>query len=145
MVGSLQRNAVIKGCYVIGTEISGSNTRNGVQIGGLVGDFPGYNNNDETISITSCYTKDISIIEYGGCSAGGFIGHTKGSTATINTCFYDESYLAIGGSYTSGNITTNTFEALSDSNFGEAIRKMNANLTDCDYIFGEDGLFVKRQ
>ena len=101
--------------------------------------------NDETISITSCYTKDISIREYGGCSAGGFIGHTKGSTATINTCFYDESYLAIGGSYTSGNITTNTFEALSDSNFGEAIRKMNANLTDCDYIFGEDGLFVKRQ
>ena len=145
LVGTLQSNAVVKGCYVIETKISGSNLRNGAYIGGLVGDFPSYNNNDETISITSCYTKDISIREYGGCSAGGFIGHTKGYTSTINTCYYDDSYIAIGGSYTSGNITTNTFEALSDSNFGEAIRKMNANLTDCDYIFGEDGLFVKRQ
>lgn len=142
LVGTLQSNAVVKGCYVIETKISGSNRCNGAYIGGLVGDL---SSSDKNITITSCYTKNITISEYGGCSLGTFIGHSKNSELTINTGYYDDSNNAIGGSYTPDNIVTNTFEALSDSNFSEAISRMNANLTDCDYIFGEDGLFIKNK
>lgn len=142
LVGTLQSNAVVKGCYVIETKISGSNRRNGAYIGGLVGDL---SSSGKNITITSCYTKNITISEYGGCSLGTFIGHSKSSELTINTGYYDDSNNAIGGSYTPDNIVTNTFEALSDSNFSEAISKMNTNLTDCDYIFGEDGSFVKNK
>jgi hypothetical protein len=142
LVGCLHNGAMVKGCYVDGTRINGSNIRNGVNIGGLVGEL---SSSGKNINITSCYTKNITISEYGGCSLGTFLGHSKSSELAINTCYHDDSDNAIGGSYASDNIAINTFEALSDSNFSEAISRMNANLTDCDYIFGEDGLFIKNK
>lgn len=140
LVGRLQSGAVIKGCYVIGTKITGSHTRNGTYIGGLIGECSSGN-----MTIISCYTKSLMIKGNEGCDIGTFIGNSKYSTITLNTCFYDYSSNAIGSSYASGNMTTNIFEALTEVNFANAVSKMNLNLIDCDYIFDEDGYFVKRQ
>lgn len=139
LVGKLNDGAVIKGCYVIEAKIKGSHTRNGTYVGGLVGECSGTN------TITSCYTKDIDVSGNEGCNIGAFIGHAKSSVITLNTCYYNNSGDAIGSSYSTGTITTNVFEVLTESNFTQAITQMNNNLTDCDYIFGEDGSFVKRQ
>ena len=140
MVGNLVSGALMKGCYVIGTTIKGDHTRNGTYVGGLIGEsYSGHK------TITSCYTKDIIISGNNGCNIGTFIGHTKSSSISITTCYYDSHTDAIGNSYNPENIMMSTFQELTDENFTQAITQMNANLTDCDYIFGEDGLFVKRQ
>ena len=128
----------IKGCYVIDTKIKGSHTRNGTYVGGLVGECSG------DVTITSCYTKDIEISGNSGCNVGSFIGHSKSSTITLTSCYYESSADAIGGTYSTGAVTTNGFEALTEENFTQAIAQMNANLTGCDYIFGQDGKFVNR-
>ncbi len=138
MVGCLQSGAVMKGCYVSGVKIEGMHKRNGTYIGGLVAQV-----NSDGSTITSCYTKDITLKGNDGCSIGTLIGHTKSSEITINSCYYDNSGTAIGGSYSSDNIVTDALEALTDDNFAAAIARMNIYLTDCDYLFDEDGSFVR--
>lgn len=138
LVGRMN-GGTIKGCFVIDTKIKGSYTRNGTWVGGLIGECSG------NVTITSCYTKDIEISGSSGCNIGTFIGHSKSSTVTLTTCYYDSSMDAIGGTYSTGIVTTNGFEALTESNFTQAITKMNANLTNCDYIFDKNGLFIERK
>ena len=140
-------NTVVKGCYVIDTQIEG-NDWNSTYVGGLiasVGETGG--SYKEGITITSCYTKGVTIT--GGNRNGTFIAstyycNTYSTPSTINTCYYDGSGNAIGETHATYNITKNIFEALTESNFANAISIMNQNLTDCDYIFGEDGMFVER-
>lgn len=148
LIGEVSTGATIKGCYVIGTTIQGGgNSLNPRRIGGLIGSI-GDNSSAEDINITSCYTKNVTISGNEGCAMGTFIGDTSylntySVISGITSCFYDGSMDAIGGTG-SDSFTVNTFEALTTDNFAAAIEGMNAKLTDCDYIFGEDGLFVKQ-
>ena len=144
-------NTIIKGCFVIDTQLKGSFVRNGARVGALIGSI-GKTMGEyvENISITSCYTKDVVVSGNEGCNIGTFIGSTYYLTtyetsSYITTCFYDDSDDAIGENHKTYAFTTNVFEALNETNFASAITKMNSNLTDCDYIFGEDVFFVKRQ
>ncbi len=148
LIGAAFTGAIIKGCYVIGTIIQGSgNTLNPRRLGGLIGSV-GDTSSAKNINITSCYTKDITISGNDGCTMGTFIGDTfyldtYSVISGIAECYYDNLMDAIGRSGSS-SFTINTFEALTTDNFAAAIEGMNAKLTDCDYIFGEDGLFVKQ-
>lgn len=128
----------IKGCYVIGTKVKGSHTRNGTYVGGLVGEC------SSNVTITSCYTRNVQVTGNEGCNIGTFIGHSKASNLSLTTCYYDNSGNAIGGNYSTESDIINGFEALTEVNFTQAITQMNANLTGCDYIFSQDGSFVKR-
>lgn len=128
----------IKGCYVIDTKIKGSHTRNGTYVGGLVGEC------SSDVTITSCYTRNVQVTGNEGCNIGTFIGHSKDSNLSLTTSYYDNSGNAIGGNYSTESDIINGFEALTEANFIQAITLMNANLTDCDYIFGQDGSLIKR-
>lgn len=139
-------NVTFKGCYVSGTTVKGGGSGNtSTHVGGIFGSAGGSSNYRDYISLISCYTKDIVVT---GGTYGSFLGYAwldDPTTSSINTCFYDGSYPAIGFIMNSETFTETTFEALSDDNFASAITQMNVNLTDCDYIFGEDGSFVRRE
>ena len=142
-------NAMIKGCYVIDTKISGRALGRTIIVGGLIGslgDNSNYIPNVENISITSCYTKDVTVS--GGSYNGTFIGSTAlcdtySKPSSIDECYYDGSGNAIGAEHSTYVITTNNFESLSQISFADAIIKMNANLTNCDYKFDTNGSFVE--
>ena len=139
----------IKGCFVNGTTIQVSNWAGSNKYeyaGGLIGSWGYSESQAKNIHITSCYTKDI-INSRNVSNFGSFIGYVYTSgECSINTCYYDNSFEPFYKYYDEYNrFTKTTFEPLSPANLSEAITNMNAHLTDCDYIFGEDGLFVKRQ
>ena len=141
-------NTVIKGCYVIGTQFTGRNYGSSIEIGGLIGKIGDYSNMPENVTITSCYTKNITVPNSTNYTNGTLIGSVRIDTystpSTITTCYYDATNKAIGFSPANYSFTNSSLEALYDENFIEALTKMNENLSNCDYIFGEDGTFVKK-
>ncbi len=152
MIGTIDCNSyasvLIKGCFINGVTVEDTNlTSSKAIVGGLVGNF---DDDSYNISIISCYTKDITLV---GNVKGSLIGSFGFSyNCLVSTCYYDNNagIAMIGsGSYNNEgydyNNTITACEALTDANFATAISNMNANLTDCDYIFAADGTFVKRQ
>ena len=134
LIGYNNGNTTMKGCFVVGTKITtGGTWSDKSKIGGLIGSFGSYN---ISRTITSCYTKDLTLS--GSDYGRSFIGYLSSiGDATISNCFYDASYAASG-------LTINGLEALTEENFADAITQMNTSLTDCDYKFNGNGMFIKR-
>lgn len=133
LIGYNNGNTIMKGCFVVGTKITtGGTWSDKSNIGGLIGSFGSYYSH----AITSCYTKDLTIS--GSDYGRSFIGSSSSvGNATISNCFYDASYAASG-------LTINGLEPLTEENFADAITQMNTSLTDCDYKFDGNGMFIKR-
>lgn len=144
---STASGVTIKGCYVNGTTIKVvTNQSDKYKAGGLIGSWGFTSTGASNIYITSCYTKNVTN-ENSVEKFGTFIGDVYvNGNSNINACYYDNSGIGVYSLTDAYSLlTTETFEALSDANFATAISEMNANLTDCDYIFGADGSFVKKQ
>lgn len=134
LIGYDSRNIIMKGCFVVGTKFTSEGTwSDKSNLGGLVGSCDSFTSH----TMTSCYTKDLT---FSGSDYGkSFIGYLSSiGDATISNCFYDASYTAIGTN------TINGLEPLTDDNFADAITQMNTSLTDCDYKFDGNGMFIKR-
>ncbi len=147
LIGSLggtwkPENITIKGCYVSGTLFTGSAT----YMGGLIGEI---DSSGKNIKITSCYTKDLNKKEgYGAPTMSSFIDSVtldgESNLSSLKSCYYNNTEPPIGALSSNYDFETSEITAFTNDNFASVIATMNANLTDCDYIFGTDGTFVKR-
>ena len=137
----------IKGCFVKNTHFICGNYYG---VGGIAGSVSGRGASKPDITSTYC---DITIDDrhtsmlrkntigcfVGGCVSGGF-------NLNVLSCYYNEipDCKPLGYSNECTSITKKNFYSFSTISFNEAIKDMNYNLTDTDYIFGPDGTFVKR-
>lgn len=130
---------VIKGCFVRDTEVNCENLTwiDKTAIGGLCGNY-NYEDYNRDLEFISCYTYNLSLFK----DKASFISACDDYTS-FTSCYYDSNYIPMSG-FNTDRPFYSEINPISNDNFTDAIKKMNESLTDCDYVYDQDGLFIKK-
>lgn len=139
LIGFLGGKTVIKGCFVRDTEVKTNDLTwtNKTSIGGLCGNY-NYQDYNRDLEFISCYTYNLSLFK----DKASFISACDDYTS-FTSCYYDSNYIPMSG-FNTDRPFYSEINPISNDNFTDAIKKMNESLTDCDYVYDQDGLFIKK-
>lgn len=138
LVGEISGPNTIKGCFVKDSELKGGYYyKDYTLLGGLAARIY---YTSEVPNIISCYTYNITLPNNSDYHSYSLF--TFSSNASLTSCCYEENTTPIPN-FTIDNPWYTQLSSLNDNNFYSRMNQMNENLTDCDYIFNQDGLLLK--
>ena len=138
LVGQIFGPNTIKGCFVKDSELKGGyNYKDYTLLGGLAATTY---RTSEVPNIISCYTYNITLPNSSDYHSYSLL--TFSSDASLTSCCYEENTMPIPN-FKTDNPWYAQLSSLNDNNFYSRMNQMNENLTDCDYIFNQDGFLLR--